>query len=93
MKELASGRVRRWGRLLGAAAEEAENDSGGGPIIVLAKIGAEGGAGVVEVEQTDVDMAGGEEATTSCLSLAWARPTISCVAGAVSGGFSSACWR
>ena len=58
-------------KLLGAAAEEADDNAGGGPIVVLVKIGAERSPVVVDVEQTDVDVPGGVEATPRCLSLAW----------------------
>jgi hypothetical protein len=43
--------------LLGATAEEAEDNSGGDPIVVLVKIGAEGGPVVVDIEQTDLEVA------------------------------------
>ncbi len=37
----------------GGASEKAEDDSGGGPIVVLMNIGAERGPVVVDIEQTD----------------------------------------
>src|SRR6267143_5012008 len=45
--------------LFGATAEEAEDDTGRGPIVVLVEVGAERGAVVVDIEQTDVDVPGG----------------------------------
>ena len=43
------------------AAEEAEDDAGGGPIVVLVNVGAEGGPVVVHVEQTDLPVRRGVE--------------------------------
>ncbi len=40
--------------LLGSPSEEPQDDSGGDPIVVLMKIGAERGPVVVDIEQTDV---------------------------------------
>ena len=37
-------------RLLGAAAEEVEDDAGGNPIVVLVHVGAEGGAVVIDID-------------------------------------------
>ena len=37
-------------RLLGAAAEEVEDDAGGDPIVVLVHVGAEGGAVVIDID-------------------------------------------
>ena len=44
--------------LLGAA-KEAEDDTGGGPIVVLVNIGAEGSPVVVEIEHADFPVTGG----------------------------------
>ena len=46
------------GLLLGAASEEAEDDAGGDPIVVLMSIGAERGPVVIDIEQSDVDVPG-----------------------------------
>src|SRR6266436_39212 len=52
-------RLRPPGRLLGAASEETDDNSGGDPIVVLMKIcAAERGAVVVGIEQTDVNVPG-----------------------------------
>ena len=46
------------GPLLGSPSEEAEDDSGGGPIVVLISVQAEGGPVVVHIEQTDLEVPG-----------------------------------
>ncbi len=46
------------GPLLGAASEQADDNAGGGPIVVLMKIGAERGPVVVDIEQADVEVPG-----------------------------------
>src|SRR5260370_18724339 len=51
--------LRFLGHLLRAAAEEPQHNTRGSPIVVLMKIGTEGGTVVVEIEQTDVDVPGG----------------------------------
>ena len=52
-------RLRPPGRLLGAASEETDDNSGGDPIVVLMKIrAAERGAVVVGIEQADVNVPG-----------------------------------
>ena len=43
----------RIGLVVGRSAEEAENDTGGSPIVVLMTVGAERGPVVINVEQTD----------------------------------------
>ena len=57
--------------LFGSASEEAKYDSGGSRIVVLMQVNAERGPVVVDIEQTDVYVPGGVEATPRCLSLAW----------------------
>src|SRR5713226_3764974 len=44
--------------LLGSPSEEPQDDSGGDPIVVLMKIGAERGPVVVDIEQADLDVSG-----------------------------------
>jgi hypothetical protein len=46
------------GPLLGSPSEEAEDDSGGGPIVVLISVQAEGGPVVVHIEQTNLEVPG-----------------------------------
>src|SRR5258705_12178763 len=45
-------------QLLGAATEEAQDDAGGDPIVVLVGVGAERCTVVVGIEQTDVNVPG-----------------------------------
>src|SRR6267143_478946 len=56
--EMTGGRPGPLGPLLGAASEEAEDDTGGGPIVILMKVGAERGPVVVDIEQADVEVPG-----------------------------------
>src|SRR5713101_2412435 len=49
-------RLRPPGRLLGATSEEAEDDAGRDPIVVLMSVRAERGAVIIGIEQTDVNV-------------------------------------
>src|SRR5882672_2932656 len=49
-------RLRPPGRLLGAPPEEAEDDAGRDPIVVLMSVRAERGAVIIGIEQTDVNV-------------------------------------
>src|SRR5258708_23693103 len=71
--------------LLGTA-KKAEDDTSGGPIVVLMKVGAERGPVVVDVEHTDFPMAGRVGIQTAAHFL---RQTVRCRGGAArarSGG-------
>ena len=47
--------------LFGCPSEEAQDDPGGSPIVVLMKIRAEGGPVVIDIEQTYLDVSGGAD--------------------------------
>lgn len=51
----------RFGPLLRAASEETQDDSGGGPVIVLMSVRAKRGAVIVDIEQADFPATGRAE--------------------------------
>jgi hypothetical protein len=83
---MTGGRGIPLGPLLGSPSEEAEDDSGGGPIVVLISVEAEGGPVVVHIEQTNLEVPGWVDIQSAAHFVRNSAIRILVTAGAADGG-------
>ncbi len=74
------------GPLLGSPSEEPQDNAGGGPIVVLISVQAEGGPVVVHIEQTDLEAPGWVDIQSAAHFVRNSAILILVTAGAADGG-------